>query len=258
MDKTERFLGTERLYGGAQLARLQRSHLVVVGLGGVGSWAAEALARTAVGQLTLIDLDDICVTNTNRQLHTSMSTLGKLKTTVMAERLRAINPACEVVAAADFVTPANVAQLIPGDAAGVLDAIDSVRSKAALIAHCRRLVIPIVTTGGAGGRTDPTGVQIADLADTKRDALAARTRSLLRKDYQFPRGGAGKFGISCVFSQQPLVYAQADGSVCATKPTESQLGRLDCASSFGSSAMVTATFGMAAAAELVKQLLSRT
>jgi len=255
MNVSERFGGTARLYGRAATERLAASHFVVIGIGGVGSWAAEALARSAVGHITLIDLDDICVSNINRQVHALSDTVGQLKVEAMAERLRLINPDCRVTPVADFITPANLATLISDDVDGVIDAIDSIKAKAALIAHCRRHKIRLVSTGGAGGQTDPTQIQVADLSRTVHDPLAAKTRSVLRREYGFPSAEKGKFGVDCVFSSEQLVYPQADGSVCATKPPSGTSVRLDCATGFGASMMVTASFGLTAAAHIINKTL---
>ncbi|EAR10372.1 tRNA cyclic N6-threonylcarbamoyladenosine(37) synthase TcdA [Reinekea blandensis] len=254
---SERFGGTQRLYGVQPTEWLSQAHFVVIGIGGVGSWAAEALARTAVGRLTLIDLDDVCVTNTNRQIHAMTGTVGQMKVDVMAERIRSINPDCVVDVHHAFVTPDNLSELIDPDVDGVIDAIDSLKPKAALIAYCRRQKIPMVTTGGAGGQTDPTQITVADLSRTKHDPLAAKTRQRLRKFHGFPAAEKGKFGIDCVYSTEQLVYPQADGSVCAAKPGAGNSTRLDCASGFGASVMVTASFGMTAAARLVERWLQR-
>jgi len=252
---SERFGGTERLYGIGQTEWLGQQHVVVVGVGGVGSWAAEALVRTAVGHITLIDLDDVCVSNTNRQSHAMSSTLGKMKVDVLAQRLMDINPTCKVEVRHDFLTPDNlIAHLTPRPSA-VLDAIDSVRVKAALINYCQRQKIPLVTTGGAGGQTDPLQITVADLSRTVQDPLASRTRQLLRRDYGFSRNPKRKFGIDCVYSTQQLLYPQANGEVCATKPGDGSSRRLDCATGFGASVMVTASFGMVAASRLVDKLL---
>ncbi|WP_108124867.1 tRNA cyclic N6-threonylcarbamoyladenosine(37) synthase TcdA [Saccharospirillum mangrovi] len=252
---SERFGGTERLYGRDQTAALQRSHVVVIGLGGVGSWAAEALARTAVGQLTLIDLDDLCVSNTNRQLHALEGNVGRMKVDVMAERLRAINPDIQVNAITDFLTPDNLTTYLDPAPDAVLDAIDSVRVKAALIHYCKRQRIPLVTTGGAGGQIDPLKIQVDDLSRTTQDPLAARTRNLLRREYGFSRNAKRKFGVECVYSTEQLRYPQADGDVCAAKPAPGDSVRLDCATGFGASMMVTASFGMVAASRMVDRLL---
>ncbi|WP_162975714.1 tRNA threonylcarbamoyladenosine dehydratase, partial [Pseudomonas aeruginosa] len=175
----QRFGGIGRLYGREGLQRLADSHVAVVGIGGVGSWAAEALARSGVGEISLFDLDDVCVTNTNRQVHAIEGSVGKAKVEVMAARIRAINPACRVHAVADFVTRETMAEYIV-DFDYLIDCIDSVAAKAALIAWCKRRKIPVITTGGAGGQVDPTQIQVADLNKTFNDPLAAKVRSTLR------------------------------------------------------------------------------
>lgn len=250
----DRFGGIGRLYGAAGLERLQAAHVCVVGIGGVGSWAAEALARSGVGEITLIDMDDICVTNTNRQIHALQGNVGKLKVEAVAARIRLINPQCQVHALMEFVTPANQQQLIHTGLDYVIDCIDSVKSKAALIAHCKRNKIRIVTTGAAGGQTDPTQIQVGDLNKTFNDPLARKVRSLLRREYNFSRNPSRNYSIPCVFSSEQLVYPQPDGSVCQAKPSEGESTRLDCASGFGAATMVTGTFGFVAAARVVKRI----
>ncbi len=155
----QRFGGTARLYGEKALQLFADAHVCVVGIGGVGSWAAEALARTGIGAITLIDMDDVCVTNTNRQIHALRDNVGLAKSEVMAERIRLINPECRVTVIDDFVTADNVAEYMSKGYSYVIDAIDSVRPKAALIAYCRRYKVPLVTTGGAGGQIDPTQIR---------------------------------------------------------------------------------------------------
>ncbi|EAR59734.1 molybdopterin biosynthesis MoeB protein [Oceanospirillum sp. MED92] len=169
-----RFGGTRRLYGNDAVDRFRESNICVIGIGGVGSWVAEALARTAIGKITLIDLDDICITNTNRQIHAVDGNVGRPKTEAMAERIKLINPECEVIQIEDFITRENIPELITGEFDYVIDAIDSVKEKAALIAHCCYRKIPIITIGGAGGQTDPTKIDICDLAKTNHDPLAAK------------------------------------------------------------------------------------
>ncbi|WP_373100446.1 MULTISPECIES: tRNA cyclic N6-threonylcarbamoyladenosine(37) synthase TcdA [Pasteurellaceae] len=243
-----RFGGIGRLYGSAALARLQQAHVCVIGIGGVGSWAVEALARSGIGQITMIDMDDICVTNINRQIHALGDNVGKLKTEVMAQRIGLINPDCQVNIIDDFITTQNLADYLNRGYDYVIDAIDSVKTKAALIAYCKRHKINIITVGGAGGQTDPSRIQIADLSKTIQDPLAAKVRSLLRKEYGFSRNPKRKFGVSCVFSTQPLIFPQTDGN-CAVSAT------MNCANGFGAATMITATFGFFAVAQVIDKLI---
>lgn len=208
----QRFGGIGRLYGREGLQRLADSHVAVVGIGGVGSWAAEALARSGVGEISLFDLDDVCVTNTNRQVHAIEGSVGKAKVEVMAARIRAINPACRVHAVADFVTRETMAEYIV-DFDYLIDCIDSVAAKAALIAWCKRRKIPVITTGGAGGQVDLTQIQVADLNKTFNDPLAAKVRSTLRRDYNFSRTPGRTYSVPCVFSSEQLRYPKPDGTV---------------------------------------------
>lgn len=252
-----RFGGTARLYGRDALQLFAAAHVCVVGIGGVGSWAAEALARTGIGAITLIDMDDVCVTNTNRQIHALRDTVGQSKSEVMAERIRLINPECRVNVVDDFVTVDNVARLLDQNFSYVIDAIDSVRPKAALIAFCRRNKIPLVTTGGAGGQIDPTQIQVADLAKTIQDPLAAKLRERLKSDFGVVKNSKGKLGVDCVFSSEALVYPQADGSVCAAKSSAEGPKRMDCASGFGAATMVTASFGFVAVSHALKKMMAK-
>ncbi|WP_040976621.1 tRNA cyclic N6-threonylcarbamoyladenosine(37) synthase TcdA [Necropsobacter massiliensis] len=249
MDNYERrFGGIGRLYGAAALARLQQAHICVIGIGGVGSWAVEALARSGVGHITMIDMDDICVTNINRQIHALSGHIGLLKTEAMAERVRLINPECQVNIIDDFISVENLADYLNRGYDYVIDAIDSVKTKAALIAYCKRHKIKIITVGGAGGQTDPSQIQIADLSKTIQDPLAAKVRSILRKEYGFSQNPKRKFGVSCVFSTQPLIFPQTDGS-CETSAS------MNCANGFGAATMITATFGFFAVAQVIDKLL---
>jgi tRNA A37 threonylcarbamoyladenosine dehydratase len=252
----QRFGGIARLYGRLGLERLAAAHVAVVGIGGVGSWAAEALARSGVGEISLFDLDDVCVTNTNRQIHAHAGNIGRAKVEAMAERIRAINPDCTVHAVADFVTRETMAEYITENLDGVIDCIDSVAAKAALIAWCKRRKIQVVTTGGAGGQIDPTQIQVADLNKTFNDPLAAKVRSLLRRDYNFSRTPGRTYSVPCVFSTEQLRYPKPDGSVCQAKGFVGEGVRLDCAGGFGAVMMVTATFGMVAAARLIDKLVA--
>ena len=247
-----RFAGIARLYGIEGLERLRAAHVAIVGVGGVGSWAAEAMARCGVGEISLFDLDDVCVSNSNRQLHALSTTIGRDKVEVMAERLRGINPDCTVHAVADFVTRDTMAEYITPNIDCVIDCIDAVNAKAALIAWCKRRKIQIITTGGAGGQIDPTRIEVADLAHTIQDPLLSKVRSTLRKEYPnegFTRDLKKKFGIPAVFSSEPLRYPE-NGASCDEPPT---LAGLNCAG-YGSSVCVTAPFGLFAASVALRQL----
>lgn len=255
-DFENRFGGSRRLYGHSAVDLYRQSHVCVIGIGGVGSWVVEALARTAVGEITLIDLDDICITNTNRQIHALDGNIGASKVEAMASRVKLINPECTVHLIEDFITRDNIPELITDEFDYVIDAIDSVKEKAALIAHCNRRKIPIVTVGGAGGQTDPTRVEVADLSKTSQDPLAAKVRSFLRRHYGFSKSGR-RFSVECVYSSEQLVYPQADGSVCQQKSSMDGNTRLDCAGGFGAATCVTATFGFVAASRVLKKLVER-
>jgi len=245
--------GIERVYGAAALACLQQQHVAVVGLGGVGSWAVEALARSGVGGLTLIDLDDICLTNINRQLPALTSTVGQLKSEALAQRVRDINPNCQVRVIDDFLSSDNLAEYLSAPVTAVLDAIDSVATKAALIAWCKRNKLPLVTCGGAGGQIDPSQVTSGDLAKAEQDPLLAKVRSRLRRDYNFTKNPARKFSVQAVYSTEQLRYPTAAGEVSMAKPGAGSM-RMDCSSGFGASMMVTTTFAMHACALLIKKL----
>ena len=250
-----RFAGIERLYGAGSVARLARAHVAVIGLGGVGSWAAEALARGGVGALTLIDADEVCVSNTNRQLHTLAGTLGKAKVTVMAERLRGINPALAVQPIERFVTPATLAGLLDHGFDLVLDACDAFRVKVEMAAWCRRHKLPLIVCGSAGGRTDPTMIRVRDLSRTEHDALLGMVRRKLRREFRFPSNPDRYFGVPAVYSLENVRYPQADGGVCGPRPAGGGAMRLGCEGSLGAAMHVTAAFGMAAAGRALEMLL---
>lgn len=253
----QRFGGTRRLYGYNEVDILRAAHVCIVGIGGVGSWAVEALARTGVGELTLIDMDDVCVTNINRQIHALSTSVGQSKIEVMAERVALINPECKVNLVDDFITPDNVNQYISKDFDYVLDAIDSIKPKAALLAYCRSNKIKVITTGGAGGQTDPTQIKIADLSKTVQDPLAKKLKDTLRRFHNFSKNPQRKFSIDCVFSTEQLKYPQPDGSVCGIKSTAEGPKRMDCASGFGAATVVTATFGFVAVSRIVEKLIQK-
>ncbi|NWN92830.1 tRNA cyclic N6-threonylcarbamoyladenosine(37) synthase TcdA [Marinobacter adhaerens] len=256
-DYAFRFGGIERLYGRRALHAFRDAHVAVIGLGGVGSWAAEALARSGVCRITLIDMDDICVSNTNRQLHALEGQYGRTKTDAMAERLKAINPYADIRVHFSFLTLNNLTDLITPDMTGVVDAIDSIKPKAALIAHCKRRKIPVICAGGAGGQTDPTQIQVTDLSKTFQDPLLAKVRNLLRREYGFSRNPRRRFGIETVYSTEQLTYPAGDGEISLQKPATGGPARLDCATGFGAACPVTASFGLFAASRLLNRIAKR-
>lgn len=250
-----RFGGIARLYGLAAQQKLASSRVAIVGLGGVGSWAAEAMARAGAGHLLLMDLDDVCITNTNRQLHTTASTLGQPKASVMATRLQDINPEASLTPLQAFYTASRPERLFDWQPDLVIDAIDSMQPKAHLIAACRERSIPVVTCGGAGGRTDPSQVRTADLARSHGDNLLSSLRRILRREYGFPLADKGpEIGIPCVFSPEKPRFPQRDGTVSCCRDAGFE-GRMACDAGFGAAAHVTGVFGFMMAGAAVELLL---
>ncbi|MGK0373534.1 MAG: tRNA A37 threonylcarbamoyladenosine dehydratase, partial [Arenicella sp.] len=213
-----RFGGIARLYGDRGLLRLSRAHVCVIGIGGVGSWVAESLARSAIGSLSLVDLDVVSESNINRQLVATSDNIGRDKVLVMKERIEQINPLCKVYAVDEFINSANLAELIKPEFDFVIDCIDDFRTKAAVINYCRKQKIKILTIGGAGGQVDPLKIKQVDLSRSKQDVLLARTRKLLRQDYAFARNLKRSFGVPCVYSDEQLVYPDGDGDVSQQRP----------------------------------------
>lgn len=253
---SQRFGGMQRLYGSEAQTILQQMHVFVAGVGGVGSWVVEALARSGIGKITIIDGDTVDATNANRQLHTLTSTIDRSKVEVMAERVVDINPACEVNAIHQYINMENMTDYLDGGYDYVIDALDSIKFKSNMIAYCKRNKIPIVATGGAGGLNDPTMIQVADLSKTFNDPLAAKVRSRLRKEFGFARNPKRSFGVECVFSSQQQVYPKEDGSVCQQKPGIHGVS-LDCRFGYGSASFVTATFGFVAASRAINKTLHK-
>ncbi len=247
-----RFSGIARLYGARGLASLRAARVAVIGVGGVGTWVAESLARSGIGAIDLVDLDDICATNTNRQLHTLGSTVGRPKAATMAERLRDIAPALEVRVIEDFLTEKTVAKILTPELTFVVDAIDGAEHKCTLIRHAQALGLPLVVCGGAGGRRDPSQVRLGDLTDSEGDRLLARVRKVLRQRHGFPR--KGRWRIPCVFSAEPQVFPTGDGETCASRADAAGVARLDCATGYGSSSFLTGTFGLLAASVVVNRI----
>jgi tRNA A37 threonylcarbamoyladenosine dehydratase len=250
-DYADRFGGLGRLFGQAALARLRAAHACVIGLGGVGSWAAEGLARSGVGRLTLVDLDDVCLTNVNRQLPALDGQVGRPKVAAMAERLRLINPAAEILEVAEFFTETSADRLLEPTYDCVIDAIDVLGNKARLIAGCVRRGLLCVTVGGAGGRRDATQIRAGDLGDSTTDELLRIVRKKLRRDYGFARGEGNHYGVRCVYSAEKPFFPWTDGTCNAVPEPGSNL-RLDCDTGFGTAVFVTGAFGLAAAGEAVR------
>lgn len=271
VDADRRFGGIARLYGAGALARFRAAHVCVIGVGGVGSWAVEALARSAIGRITMMDLDHVAESNVNRQLHALTDTMGMAKVEALAQRVAQINPHCQVTQIEEFIAEDNVAELI-GTASFdyVIDAIDDARAKIALIAFCRDRRLPLVTVGSAGGQTDPTRIAVCDLSRTEQEPLLAKVRKRLRQQHGFPRGVKNKFGIDAVYSTEPLTLP--DGGTAApvldtmesagngdalesslSSADERGVTGLNCAG-FGSSVVVTASFGLVAAAHVLRKL----
>lgn len=242
-----RFNGLARLYSPEGLKRISHSHVCVIGLGGVGSWAVEALARSGVGALTLIDLDDICVGNTNRQLHALDTEFGRPKVDVMARRVKSINPECSVHPLHSLFLKSNASEILQTKFDFVLDAIDSPARKCLLIAECRKREIPVITTGASAGRRDPTQIQVADLSVSSHDRLLQEVRKKLRVRHGFPRNEP--FGVECVFSREEMFYPKCDA-------TGGPDLRLDCETGLGTACFVTGTFGLIAASRIIQKLAS--
>ena len=256
MDSDElRFGGIGRLVGKTGLKHLREASVMVVGVGGVGSWTVEALARSGVGRLILVDLDDVCISNTNRQLHALGTTVGKQKIDVLRERCLDISPSTRVDVEHTFATQATIPSLLELKPDVLVDAIDQPKNKCLLIDESRKANIDVVTVGGAGGLIDPTKVQVADLSRAYNDKLLKRVRKSMRQDFGWPRGDK-RWKVPAVFSSELPVFPTGEGEVC---DTASQAGpvKLDCASGFGAATFLTGTFGFFAAHLAIAQILSR-
>lgn len=252
-DYEARFGGIARLYGTEGLKRLSNAHVCVIGLGGVGCWVVEALVRTGIGKLTLVDMDEVCLSNVTRQLHALNDTIGQPKAKVLAERVARISPDCKVVTEICFFTQATMERLLEPAYDYIVDAIDTTNYKCLLIAEARKRSLNLITCGGAGGRTDPTRVQVADLARTINDPLLLQVRKRLRQSYGFPAYKRQKFKIDCVFSDEMPVFPKEDGSTSCEREKGTDY-RLNCDQGFGSATFLTGTFGFFLAAEVVRRI----
>lgn len=255
----QRFRGIDRLYGKGSTARFARARVAVVGIGGVGSWLVEALARSGFESLRLIDGDDLCLSNVNRQLPALEGQFGRAKVEAMADRVRAINPHCEVDSRCEFLLAERLEALLGDHLDLVIDACDSFRVKVETIAWCRRRRprLPLIVSGSAGGRTDPTLVRVRDLSRTEHDAMLALVRKKLRSDFGFPRNPERYFGVPAVYSLENVRYPQADGSVCGLRPElAGDAGlKLDCGTGLGAATHVTGCFAFAAVAKAIGMIL---
>lgn len=252
-----RFEGLSRVFGQLALEYLWRGHFCIVGIGGVGSWAAETAARSGIGKITLIDHDDIDIANTNRQIHTLVDTIGASKVEVLRARILQINPECDCHAIDDLVTRANLEKFKFDQYDYVIDAIDQVRHKVSLVHYCRRNKIPFISIGGAGGLTDPTKIEVSDLTQTYNDPLLAKLRSSLRQQIGYSRNPKRRYAIDCVFSTEQAVYPAANGKVSYVKSGQRERTTLDCATGIGSFVGVTACFGFTAMAHAIKKYLRK-
>lgn len=250
-DYEARFSGIGRLYGLRALGRIKEAKILVVGIGGVGSWVVEALARTGIGHLTLVDLDDVCVTNVNRQVHAVNTTIGQFKVDVMKERIHLIHPHCEVDTKQCYFNLKNLSVIFDKNYDFVVDASDDFTNKCFMIDYCKKNKIPLVTIGAAGGKTDPSQIRVTDLSFTSNDKFLARLRKKLRQDFSFPEEGQD-FGIWCVWSHERAVYPTADG--CVTHKPPGFAKHMDCSEGFGSASFLTGAFAFAATSLVVREL----
>jgi tRNA A37 threonylcarbamoyladenosine dehydratase len=251
----QRFEGLARVFGDSALDALQKARFCIVGIGGVGSWAAEACARSGIGHITLIDHDDIHISNTNRQIHTLTSSIDLAKVDVLRERILAINPDCDCIAVDDLVTRGNIDKFNFAQFDYVIDAIDHVSHKLTLMHHCRRNKIRCISTGGAGGRSDPTQIEVKDLTLCFNDPLLAKVRAHLRQQLDYSRNPKRRYAMDCVFSSEQAMYPTGDGSVSHEKPESLERTTLDCNNGIGSFVGVTASFGFTAAAHAIRKYL---
>lgn len=251
-DYEARFGGIGRLYGIKALDKIRKSHILVVGIGGVGSWVAESLARTGIGQITLVDLDDVCVTNINRQVHATSTSVGQFKVDVMKKRIEDIQPFCEVDTKQCFFSPKNLEYIFDKTYDFVIDACDDFTNKCIMIDHCKKNNIPLMTIGAAGGKKDPSQIRVTDLSFTSNDKFLARLRKKLRQDFDFPKDEEGAFGIWCVWSHERAVYPTADG--CTTYKPPGFAKHMDCNEGFGSASFLTGAFAFAATSVVIREL----
>lgn len=251
-DYEARFGGIGRLFGRSALEKIKQSKILVIGIGGVGSWVAESLARTGIGGITLVDLDDVCVTNINRQSHATSSTVGQFKVDVMKARLKDIHPECEIITKQCFFNQKNLNDIFDQKYDFVVDCCDDFTNKCYLIDHCRKNGIPLVVMGGAGGKIDPLQIKVTDMSISSNDRLLARLRKKLRQDFGFPLENEGPFGCYAVWSHERAVYPTANG--CLTYKPPGLAKNMDCEEGFGSASFVTGAFAFAATSLVLREI----
>lgn len=253
-DTDIRFGGVERLYGKANFKKIKKAHVCVVGVGGVGSWVVESLARTGVGALTLIDYDEVCISNTNRQIQAMDGNVGKLKIDVLKERLLKINPDLKLNLLAERMEASTAETLIQDRFDVVVDAIDRVGHKIAILLECKKKKIPVIVSGGAAGRKDPGRIQIADLRDVHGDRLLFQMRRRLRGNHRFPKPPT-KMKVPCLFSSEHVTEAQIDD--CELDPKVNGSKPLDCGQGLGTASFITGTFGFLAAGFCIDAIIKK-
>jgi tRNA A37 threonylcarbamoyladenosine dehydratase len=251
-DFDARFGGIARLFGRKGLEKIRQSKILIIGVGGVGSWVAESFARTGIGAMTLVDLDDVCVTNINRQILATNQSIGQFKVDVMKARILDIHPHCEVDTKQCFFNPKNLEAIFDRSYDYVVDACDDFTNKALLIDHCRKNKIPLIVMGGAGGKVDPLQIRVTDMATSSNDRLLARLRKKLRQEFSFPLENEGDFGVLAVWSHERAVYPTPDG--CLTYKPPGMAKNMDCEEGFGSASFVTGAFAFAATSAVLREL----
>lgn len=253
----KRFAGVSRVIGTPSSQYFRQSHICVVGLGGVGSWAVEALVRSGLEHITLVDGDDICISNSNRQLPASSDNIGRLKTEVLKARMLQINPDLNCEIESNFLLPAQTQNFVEKPFDLIIDAIDHIPTKAALIASARRIKKRIVCSGGAGGLRNPMAICVKDLSRTTQDPLLSAVRKLLRQDYGFPQNPQRRFAVPCVYSEEQAVFPDGKGGVVSKRQVDQSSMKMDCSSGFGALMPVTATFGMMLASLAMEKIIQR-
>lgn len=250
-----RFAGVARIYGPEGLQRIHDSHVLIIGLGGVGSWVVEAAARSGVGQITLVDFDDICVSNFNRQIHATDNSVGKFKVDAMRDRILSINNECQVNVINDRFSEETAEKILDAKYSYVIDAFDNGFGKSYLVSLCKRRKLPIIVLGSVGGKIDPGKIELDDLSRSREDTLLSSVRKKLRTKYGFPKEKGKKFGVPCVFSTEKYVFLE-NGCLVSTRP-ESQLKGLDCGGGMGAITHLSASVAFRAVSHVLKSIVGK-